>query len=158
MRTVSVARTIRTSPERVFAFLADAPAYKRAMPIGILSARTEGGAHTVGVGTRRSFVFPGFAFTEVITAFEPLRRIEYRVQRSFPPIDHRRGEFLLTPGDGTTRVEWTSTFEAPVGRVLAPYAEAVAAAAFTVAFARALAAFDRYLTRDASRTDPLRRR
>ncbi len=64
-----------------------------------------------GVGSVRRIGYGPTGFEETVTAFEPLRLIEYRITRG-SPLKHHHGriEFYALPGHGT-HVEYTIVFE-----------------------------------------------
>ena len=139
MNQVNVERVIPHPIDKVFARYTDHPGWTDWAGAGPVRLAREGSPHRFGVGAVRSFALvPGLR--EEVTAFEPPRRMEYRVtQGAFPLADHH-GEVLFSPeGDGT-RVTWRVSFRSRIpgtGKLLTLGLEAL--------FKRMLASLERDL-------------
>jgi hypothetical protein len=108
---LNVQRTIAASPERVFAWLAD-PVNLTAAPL-LLTAGWMKDSPPPGVGAMRQVAGVGVWLREKITAFDAPRSYSYLVVRSVPVARHDGGTVTLTPVDGSTHVEWVSTYTIP---------------------------------------------
>jgi len=104
---VEVERSARIAapPERVFAILADHEAMSEWLPVREVVRRRPGEPDPNGLGAVRVVRGAGLAVEERITAFEPPRRLEYRLLAGAPVRDHR-GEVRLEPDGDGTRVRW----------------------------------------------------
>jgi hypothetical protein len=63
-----------------------------------------------GLGSVRTMGLRPLDFDETITAFEPPRRIEYRITRGSPLRNHR-ANVVFSPNGASTEVTWTIEFE-----------------------------------------------
>lgn len=63
-----------------------------------------------GLGSVRTMGFRPLDFDETITAFEPPRRIEYRITRGSPLRNHS-ASVVFSPNGAVTEVTWTIQFE-----------------------------------------------
>jgi uncharacterized protein YndB with AHSA1/START domain len=105
MIQIKLARQIAAPPEAVFEVLADHRGMVNWSMAREVVLRHEGDPPPNGVGAVRVIRAGGIAVEEEVTAFEPPKRMEYRVVAGFPIRDHR-GEVRLEPvGDGT-RLVW----------------------------------------------------
>lgn len=91
MKTILVQRTIDAPIERVFEVLSDHAGYS-GLP-GIKDARLlkEGRPKPNGVGALRRIDLGAIWFEEETTVFERPTRMDYRMTRSRPPIEHAGG-------------------------------------------------------------------
>jgi uncharacterized protein YndB with AHSA1/START domain len=133
VKTIKVIRVVGAPIDRVFARLSDHEGYAR-FP-GVRSARLlkVGTIEKNGVGAVREIASAFMSFDEEITGFDRPRRMDYRIIRSRPAIDHKGGSIELETVDGGTRVTWTSTLQVktPVlANVLTKIAAAIGARAF----------------------------
>ncbi len=95
--------------EDVFEVLADYEAYVQ-FP-GVRSAKVVrlGSAERNGLGAVREVDLGSAWFREEITAFERPTRLDYRILKSRPPMEHEGGSIRLRSVEGGTEVTWTST-------------------------------------------------
>ena len=109
-KTIEVSRTIPAPIQNVFDVLSDHAGY--AAFSGIKGARLlKPGADNVnGLGAVRRIDLGGVWFEEEITVFDPPCRMDYRILRSRPPIEHENGSIRLEETEHGTRVTWTSKF------------------------------------------------
>lgn len=117
---IRIQESLTASPEQVFDYLADHE--KFVALFGGQGRRVVDGEKTPnGLGSVRR-IGPGpIAFEETITAFEPPRRIEYRITRGSPLRDHR-GEIRLSPEGTGTRLDYLIQFRGRfplIGRIVA---------------------------------------
>ncbi|MEZ0578060.1 SRPBCC family protein [Nocardioides sp. MH1] len=137
MRATSTA-VVPSSPDQVWAVLADHEGMSSWGPGMKAEVTTPGTAERNGVGAVRRISAPGPApaIVEEITRFEPGHALGYKALGGVP-FKNYRGEVLLTPeGDGT-RIDWTLSADQRV-----PYAEKAAlkgvASGLLAAFVRAV--------------------
>lgn len=79
--------------------------------LGVPVRRSRDGADDInGLGSVRTMGFRPLDFDETITAFEPPRRIEYRITRGSPLRNHR-ANVVFSPNGASTEVTWTIEFE-----------------------------------------------
>lgn len=130
MRTITVRRTIDAPIEKVFDALADHANYKDFPGIRASKLIREGTAERNGVGAVREIDAGKAWFQEEITAFERPRRLDYRIVKSRPPLDHRGGSVRLEPAGAGCAVTWTTTVGVKIpliggllDRLLAPQLE-----------------------------------
>lgn len=121
-RSIRVERRLDAPPGAVFEILADHARYDRFDGIRRSELVRRGDPAPNGVGAVRWIWLGPLRFEEEITAFEPPRRIDYRIREvKTLPFRHERGSIRLQ-ADGTgTRAVWTSSFQIPVpvfGRVM----------------------------------------
>ena len=110
LRTILVRRTIAAPIGEVFALLSDHPGYTAFRGIKDARVLQEGRDEPNGLGAIRRIDLGSVWFEEEITAFDPPIRMDYRILRSRPPIEHELGSILLKETDQGTEVTWTSTF------------------------------------------------
>jgi len=110
MKTIEVRRLLRAPIERVFEVLSDHAGYT-SLP-GVTSAKVTqpGTSEPNGVGAVREIALGGAWFREEITAFERPNRLDYRIIKSRPPVEHELGSIRLKSLPEGTEVTWTSTF------------------------------------------------
>ena len=109
MKTITVTRTIKASPERVFDILADHANYKDFPGIKHSKLVREGKSEKNGVGAVREIDAGKAWFQEEITAFERPRRLDYLIVKSRPPLEHQGGSVRLEPRADGCAVTWTTT-------------------------------------------------
>jgi uncharacterized protein YndB with AHSA1/START domain len=145
MRTIRVQRTFRAPAEAVFDVLADHAGYVR-FP-GVRSARVvrAGAPEPNGLGAVREIDLGLSWFEEEITAFTRPTRMEYRIVRSRPPVDHEGGCLTFRPVAGGVEVVWTTTFHVRVP-LASGLVTRIAARAMERGFAKVLAAVDALVT------------
>ena len=109
-RTILVRRTLAAPADAVFAILADHAGYTRFPGVRSAIVTQPGLDDPDGLGAIREVYLGSAWFREEITAFEPGRRLEYRILDSRPPIEHLIGRITLAPAESGCAVEWLSTF------------------------------------------------
>jgi len=109
-KTIVVGRTITAPIGDVFAVLSDHPRYTAFRGIKDARLLKEGDKEPNGLGAVRRIDLGSIWFEEEITAFSPPFRMDYRILRSRPPIEHELGSIRLEETDEGTEVSWTSTF------------------------------------------------
>jgi uncharacterized protein YndB with AHSA1/START domain len=114
VQTIHIDRVLRATPEQIFDVLADHARYTRFPGIKAAQLLREGRDDRNGVGALRKVVVAGAWFEEEITQFERPTRLGYHIVRSFPPVEHERGEIVLAPHPDGVRVTWTSVFRIKV--------------------------------------------
>jgi uncharacterized protein YndB with AHSA1/START domain len=142
---MSVERTIRASPDRVFDVLADHENYREFPLISSSSLSRPGTEEPGGVGAVRRIGIGPAVFDEEITAFDRPHRIDYLIIRVNLPIRHEGATVVLTPTGGGTTVRWTSTMHLTVP-VAGALLDRLSKPLVDAAFSRVLAAVDRRLT------------
>ncbi|MDX1570385.1 MAG: SRPBCC family protein [Xanthomonadales bacterium] len=111
MRTVHVEEVVGLPIEAVFELLADHADYDRLPGITKAELLRKGKEDRNGVGALRRIHLGDVVLDEEIVAFDPPRRLEYRIVASRPVrVDHKLGRVTLEPVGDSTRVTWTSTF------------------------------------------------
>lgn len=135
MKTITVKRTIKAPIAKVFDVLTDHANYKLFSGIRDSKLVHEGKSEKNGVGALREIDAGRAWFQEEITAFERPRRMDYRIVKSRPPIEHRGGSIRLESTPEGTAVTWTSTFRLDIPvigglltRIMAPQLERAFAA------------------------------
>lgn len=130
MRTITVQRTINAPIEKVFDLLADHGNYKDFPGIRDSKLVRAGTAERNGVGAVREIDAGKAWFQEEITAFERPRRLDYRIVKSRPPLEHQGGSVRLEPAGAGCAVTWTTTVGVKIpliggllDRLLAPQLE-----------------------------------
>jgi uncharacterized protein YndB with AHSA1/START domain len=123
MKTFTVTHTIQAPPENVFDILADHANYKLFPGISDSKLLTPGKRERNGIGAVRQVDVGLAKFVEVITRYKRPTRLDYRIVRSFPPVEHEGGSIKLEAVAGGTLVTWTSTIRLRlplVGGLLTP--------------------------------------
>jgi hypothetical protein len=123
MRTITIKHTIPAPPEKIFDILADHANYKQ-FP-GVTGSRLlqPGKREKNGIGAVRQIEVGRARFVELVTRYKRPNRLDYRIVKSFPPVDHKGGSITLEAGSGGTLVTWTSTIRLKVpllGGLLTP--------------------------------------
>jgi hypothetical protein len=123
MRTITVRHTIQAPPEKIFDLLADHANYKQ-FP-GVTGSRLlqNGKREKNGIGAVRQIDVGRARFVELITRYKRPTRLDYRIVKSFPPVQHQGGSITLEAGAEGTLVTWTSTIRLRlpvVGGLLTP--------------------------------------
>ncbi|MGY6555183.1 MAG: SRPBCC family protein [Wenzhouxiangella sp.] len=109
-KTILVRRTISAPIDAVFALLSDHAGYTAFKGIKDARLLKAGSDHPNGLGAVRRIGLGAVWFEEAITAFDPPQRMDYKILRSRPPIEHQRGSIQLRETAQGTEVTWTSTF------------------------------------------------
>lgn len=144
MKTITVRRTIPAPINDVFALLSDHAGYSAFEGIKDARLLEQGKNDPNGLGAVRRIDLGAVWFEEEITAFDPPRRMDYRILRSRPPIEHELGSIRLEETGEGTEVIWTSTFRIRIP-LIGNLITGPAAGAGEKAFAGMLKAIDKRL-------------
>ena len=106
---IELSQTVPAPPDRVFAFYTDHVGWERWAGVKEVVLRQTGDPPPNGLGAIRVIRARGMAIEEEITAFEPPRRLGYRLVAGAPVRDHA-GEVRFEPDAAGTRVTWTVRF------------------------------------------------
>ena len=106
---IELTQAIAAPPEKVFAFYTDHVGWERWAGVREVVLRQTGDPPPNGLGAIRVIRARGMAIEEEITAFEPPRRMGYRLVAGAPVRDHA-GEVRFEPDGAGTRVTWTVRF------------------------------------------------
>jgi len=123
MRTITVQHTIAAPPEKIFDLLADHANYKQFPGVTASRLLQPGKRDKNGIGAVRQVDVGRARFVELITRYKRPSRLDYRIVKSFPPVEHKGGSISLEAADGGTVVTWTSTIRLKlpvVGGLLTP--------------------------------------
>jgi uncharacterized protein YndB with AHSA1/START domain len=142
MQTITVKRTIKAPPEKVFALLSEHEAYTRFPGVSKSVLEQPGKAERNGIGAVRRIESGRLWFVEEITAFERPGRLGYRITRSILPLDHQGANIVLRETPEGTAITWTSTFRVTVP-LLGGVLEKVLAPQFSKGYAGTLKALER---------------
>lgn len=141
MRTIVVEQLLKSSAEAVFDVLANHVGYTRFKPVKSAELLRPGTEEENGVGAVRRIRVAGAWFEEEITGFERPKRIDYRIVRSMPPIEHAGGSLVIEQRPEGTHLTWTSTFRVAIP-LLSPLLTRFAAAQMSRDFGDALGTID----------------
>jgi hypothetical protein len=109
MQTITVTRSIKAPPDKVFELLSDHANYVQFGGLKSSKLLKPGKTEKNGVGAVREIDAGAAKFQEEITVFERPTRMDYLIVKSFPPVEHKGGSVRLTATAGGTDVVWTST-------------------------------------------------
>ncbi len=123
MRTITVKHTIKAPPEKIFDVLSDHANYKQFPGVTASRLVQPGKREKNGIGAVRQIEVGRARFVELITRYKRPTRLDYRIVKSFPPVQHQGGSITLEAGPDGTLVTWTSTIRLKlpvVGGLLTP--------------------------------------
>jgi uncharacterized protein YndB with AHSA1/START domain len=106
---IEVTQAIAAPPDKVFAIYTDHVGWQDWAGVKEVVLRQIGDPPPNGLGAIRVIRARGMAIEEEITAFEPPRRLGYRLVAGAPVRDHA-GEVRFEPDAAGTRVTWTVRF------------------------------------------------
>jgi uncharacterized protein YndB with AHSA1/START domain len=106
---IEVTQAIAAPPDKVFAIYTDHVGWQDWAGVKEVVLRQTGDPPPNGLGAIRVIRARGMAIEEEITAFEPPRRLGYRLVAGAPVRDHA-GEVRFEPDAAGTRVTWTVRF------------------------------------------------
>ncbi len=109
MQQIECTAHIEASPERVFELISDHEGMARWSDAREVVLRHPGYPAPNGVGAVRVIRARGVAVEEEVVAYDPPKRMEYRVTAGIPVRDHH-GEIVLEPVAGGTQVVWRVRF------------------------------------------------
>jgi uncharacterized protein YndB with AHSA1/START domain len=137
MKRVEVERIIHAPLDVVFARYTDHAGWSDWAGAGKVSLAREGSPDKNGVGCIRAFE-SAMGLQEEVTAFEPSRRMAYRIARGGFPLKNHSGEVRFEEHGGATRVIWSAEFGSRL-----PLTERTLARFLRAVFSRALDRFER---------------
>lgn len=109
MQVLELVAELPVRPEVVWDVLNDHPGWARWGGAQEVVVRQQGEPPPSGLGTTRVLRAHGLAVEEEVTAFEPPRRLAYRVVAGLPLREHR-AEIRLAPSPAGTRLVWSVEF------------------------------------------------
>ena len=109
MQTITVTHIIKAPPEKIFDILADHANYKLFPGISDSKLLTPGKRDKNGIGAVREVTVGRARFVELITRYKRPTRLDYRIVKSFPPVQHEGGSIKLEQTAAGTLITWTST-------------------------------------------------
>ena len=110
MRTIQVRRTLAAPIDRVFDVISDHAGYVNFQGVRASTVTKPGTTEPNGLGAQRE-VDLGVAWVrEEITRFERPTRMDYRIIKSKPRMEHELGSVELVAVAGGTDVTWTTRF------------------------------------------------
>jgi uncharacterized protein YndB with AHSA1/START domain len=109
MQHLELTREIPAEPERVFEILSDHEGMVQWSGAREVVLRHPGDPPPNGLGAARVIRALGVAFEEEIVAYDPPKRMEYRVVAGLPIREHH-GEILVEPEGEASRVVWKVRF------------------------------------------------
>ncbi len=107
---VRVCRLIPAPAEQVWARYTDPVSWNEWAGLGRVELWRSGSPHPHGTGCVRRIANAGIAVYEEVAAFEPPRRMTYRLVGGPLPIRDHQGEVLFEPCPGGTIVDWSCRF------------------------------------------------
>lgn len=113
MNSYTFTHEIPAAPSVVWEIVADHPGMSRWTPIRRVEMEAGGRPDPHGVGAVRALHLVGPPIREEVTAFEPDRRLAYRMFSGAPVRDYT-GEIVLEPTPAGTRMDWTIRFRPQV--------------------------------------------
>lgn len=106
---IQIVEMLPVSAETLFGRIADHE--KLGKVLGVPVRRSHDGEGDLnGLGSVRTMGFKPLDFDETITAFDPPRRIDYRITRGSPLRNHQ-ASVVLSPNGAATEVTWSIEFE-----------------------------------------------
>jgi SAM-dependent methyltransferase/uncharacterized protein YndB with AHSA1/START domain len=111
MQQVHVERRFDAPPERVWQVYTDHAGWSRWAGFGRSWLEVTGHPDRNGAGAVRGFATGGVSVFEEVLAFEPPKRMTYRVVRGGLPMKNHEGEVVLEPDGAGTRLIWRCRFE-----------------------------------------------
>ncbi len=109
MQRIELSQEIPAPPDAVWAVYTDHEGWQRWAGVGEVVLRQQGHPPPNGLGAIRVIRQSGIAVEEEVTAFDPPKRMEYRLTAGAPIRDHR-GQVVFEPVESGTRVGWTVEF------------------------------------------------
>jgi uncharacterized protein YndB with AHSA1/START domain len=107
---IQLEQRVAAPPAQVFELYADHRGWTRWAGVKEVVLRQEGDPAPNGLGAIRVIRASGIAIEEEITAYEPGKRIGYRLVAGAPVRDHS-GDVRFEPDGAGTRIVWTIRFE-----------------------------------------------
>jgi uncharacterized protein YndB with AHSA1/START domain len=132
VNTYTFTHEVPVPPETVWEIVADHSGMARWTPLRHVVMESGGRPEPNGVGAVRALHLIGPPIREEVTAFEPTRRLAYRLLSGLPVRDYT-GEIVLAPTDAGTRLSWTIRFSPRVPGAQFPVSTGIRFAARSVA-------------------------
>lgn len=110
METVVLKTYIHAPIERVWEMVSDHEGYTQFRVVTFAKLLKEGQNERNGLGAVREIHLLGTKFVEEIIAFEPPRRLDYKVIRCSMPMEHEKGCVDLIPRGEGTEIHWVTRF------------------------------------------------
>ena len=132
MNTYTFTHEVPVPTERVWELVADHPGMVRWTPLRRVVMESGGSPDPNGVGAVRALHLVGPPIREEVTAFEPTRRLAYRLLSGLPVRDYT-GEILLEPTGTGTRISWTIRFSPAIPGAQLPVSTGIRVAARSLA-------------------------
>jgi len=114
MQHVEVVRRFDAPVGRVFERYTDHRGWTDWAGLGRVTLDRTGTPAPNGVGCVRKITTAGVSVYEEVVAFEPDRRMVYRLIRGLVPIRNHEGEVLFEPDGSGTRVTWRCRFDSMI--------------------------------------------
>ena len=109
MQTIVVKRTIKAPIEKVFDLISDHEGYRNFPGVRDAVLVKKGRPDKNGVGAIREIDAGTAWFREEITAYQRPSRMDYKIIKSRPPIEHQGASVQLEKTTEGTTVTWSST-------------------------------------------------
>ncbi len=109
MQAFELVARIPASAEQVFGVLTDHRGLADWSGAREVVLRQDGDPPPNGLGAIRVIRGAGLAIEEEVTAFDPPKRMSYRISAGLPIRDHQ-GEIRVAPLEGASEVRWTVCF------------------------------------------------
>jgi uncharacterized protein YndB with AHSA1/START domain len=132
VNTYTFTHDVPVPPETVWDVVADHPGMTRWTPVRRVVMEAGGRPQPHGVGAVRALHLVGPPIREEVTAFEPQRRLAYRLLSGLP-VRRYTGEIVLEPTGAGTRIRWTISFSPAVPGAQFPVAAGIRTAAKALA-------------------------
>src|SRR5258705_8849583 len=110
---IELTQHVAAAPEKVFAFYTDHVGWERWAGVKEVVLRQTGDPPPNGLGAIRVIRARGMAFEEEITAFEPPRRMGYRLEAG-PPLRDQPGAERVGPPAAAKTITWGIPVPPPV--------------------------------------------
>jgi uncharacterized protein YndB with AHSA1/START domain len=113
MQEIDLDAQVSAPPEAVWRVYTDSAGWPRWAGVKEVVLRQAGDPPPDGLGAIRVIRSRGIAIEEEVTAFDPPKRVAYRMVAGLPVRDFC-GEVCFGAADGGTRIRWTVRFRARV--------------------------------------------
>ena len=110
-QNIKILQSFNAPAETIFSILTDHESFGQVINAKIKRVVDSQGENKNGIGSvRRIRAFPGVAFEETVTTFEPNQLMEYVISKG-SPIKNHRGRMEFSDEQGQTRLTYTIDFE-----------------------------------------------
>jgi SAM-dependent methyltransferase/uncharacterized protein YndB with AHSA1/START domain len=120
MQQVEVERRFEAAPAQVWRVYTDHSGWSHWAGLGRAQLEREGHPERNGSGAVRCFRNGPVSVSEEVLAFDPPKRMTYRVVRGGLPMKNHLGEVLLEPDGTGTRLIWRCRFDSSIPGLGAP--------------------------------------